>query len=400
MRNQIPKRIPMRLVCPAAGPPVRAGLTLGVLHLIKGLGLAALMTWSMTVAHAETIAIRTVDERGVAVVGAVVLVSWAVHLNDSVVTDREGRVRVHGSSPHGQAEIRIQAVGHYETNLSLPSPYNCVEGRCQIGTLDEVTVQIKRKVNPVPMYHYTIRALSPDASRPVGFDLERADWVEPYGKGVVADLTYFNVCTIRNVQRFQAPLPEQAVRASEAALGVVDRYIVARRQIVNGKATLLPGSQANAESRFPEPELMDGFEIYAARRSDMECQGEVRFDNRGDGLQFVSVTPPDRPKWMSVRSDLESAHLAPESGYQAVWSVSGRVPPQPQEPQVGYFRIRSKLDSAGRIASAWYGKIYSGNPHLAGAQRLILDYYLNPDGTRNVEYDPQRNLGRDRTNKP
>lgn len=251
------------------------------------------MAYWVIVAHAETIALRIVDERGVAVSGAVVLVSWAVHSNESVVTDREGRVWVRGSSPHGQAEIRIQAVGHYETNLSLPLPYNCVERKCQIGTLDEISVLLKRVVKAIPMYHYSIRAVSPDASRPVGFDLERADWVKPHGNGVIADLTYYSRCTIRNVQRFQSTVPEQAVRASEAALGVVDRYVVARRQIVNGEAKLLPGSQANAETRFPEPELMDGFEIYAARRSDLECEGEVRFDNPGDGLLFKPAIPPD-----------------------------------------------------------------------------------------------------------
>lgn len=168
---------------------------------------------------------------------------------------------------------------------------------------------------------------------------------------------------------------------------------------MNGEAKLLPGSQANAEFRFPEPELMDGFEIYAARRSDLECEGEVRFDNPGDGLLFKPAIPPDQPGWMTVRSELESDHLAPESGYQAVWTVSFRGSPPPQGPQVGYLRIRSRTGPDGRITSAWYGKVYHGDPNFAGAMKLILDYYLNPDGTQNVEFDPRRNLGRDRTNK-
>ena len=33
---------------------------------------------------------------------------------------------------------------------------------------------------------------------------------------------------------------------------------------------------------------------------------------------------------------------------------------------------------------AWYGKIYG--------DFFDMVYYLNPDGTRNVEFDPKRNL--------
>jgi len=362
------------------------------------LALAAGMAYWVIVAHTETIALRILDERGVAVSGAVVLVSWAVDSNDSVVTDREGRVRVRGSSPYGQAEIRIQAVGHYETNLSLPLPYNCVERKCQIGTLDEISVLLKREVNPVPMYHYNIRARSPDASHPVGFDLELGDWVKPYGNGVMADFTYFHRCTIRNIQRFQAPTFEQVRQAAWTELGH-GFHEVERRQIVGGRAKPLPSSMLVTGFEFPEPELQEGYEIYAVGESDLECQGEVRFANPGDGLLFKPAIPPDQPGWMTVRSKLESDHLAPEAGYQAVWTYSSKNPPKDEGKQVGYLRIRSRTGLDGRITSAWYGKVYDGNRRTVGAQKLVLDYYLNPDGTRNVEYDWQRNLGRDYTYK-
>lgn len=79
---------------------------------------------------------------------------------------------------------------------------------------------------------------------------------------------------------------------------------------------------------------------------------------------------------------------------------SSKNPQKHEGAQTGYLRIRSRMGPDGRIVSAWYGKVYGRKSDFAGFPRLLLDYYLNPDGTRNVEYDPQRNLGRDYTNKP
>jgi len=42
------------------------------------------------------------------------------------------------------------------------------------------------------------------------------------------------------------------------------------------------------------------------------------------------------------------------------------------------------LDKDGKVVKALYGKIYG--------DFFDMVYYLNPDGTRNIEYDPKRNL--------
>jgi hypothetical protein len=126
----------------------------------------------------------------------------------------------------------------------------------------------------------------------------------------------------------------------------------------------------------------------------------VRFPNPGDGLQFVSAHGGEQRTWMKPTSDLESEHFAPESGYQPVWAGSTLARRDVNGDEVGYFRIRSQLAPDGKVLRAWYGKIYGSNANFVLSQRLILDYYLNPDGTRNVEWDPKRNLGGDFTNKP
>lgn len=62
------------------------------------------------------------------------------------------------------------------------------------------------------------------------------------------------------------------------------------------------------------------------------------------------------------------------------------------------FRIRSRKDENGEI-SAIYGKIYGPivlEPRTDPAD-LNFKYYLNPSGTRNLEFDPNKNLFTDLT---
>jgi hypothetical protein len=53
-------------------------------------------------------------------------------------------------------------------------------------------------------------------------------------------------------------------------------------------------------------------------------------------------------------------------------------------------------DKEGKVVSALYGKIHGDFRWFIGARApksgLAFTYYLNPDGTRNIEYDPKRNL--------
>ncbi len=107
---------------------------------------------------------------------------------------------------------------------------------------------------------------------------------------------------------------------------------------------------------------------------------------------------------------------APESGYIAEWQskiyrsptegqVSVSEPPGPAIHEVPYFiRIRTELDEEGEVTRALYGRIDIGGTnasivwspaHLRMPATIGFRYYINPDGTRNMEFDPERNLFRD-----
>lgn len=54
-----------------------------------------------------------------------------------------------------------------------------------------LTVKMRPKKNPVPMVHKFIEWKKiPQMNKPVGFDLEKGDWVSPHGTGVSSDLIF------------------------------------------------------------------------------------------------------------------------------------------------------------------------------------------------------------------
>jgi hypothetical protein len=66
-----------------------------------------------------------------------------------------------------------------------------------------------------------------------------------------------------------------------------------------------------------------------------------------------------------------------------------------------FIRIRSEVDDEGKLVAAWYGKIHGpirldprGGDIVAesGKAYVSFEFFVNPDGTRNVEFDFRGNL--------
>lgn len=122
----------------------------------------------------------------------------------------------------------------------------------------------------------------------------------------------------------------------------------------------------------------------------------LRFSNVGDGIQFVA----------STGGGLPLPRLAPSDGYQTtlsrwVWIEHGSRNNRPfverdsdyRSDANYFFRVRTKQDANGKIASALYGKIYGDFSEDIQNGRINCIYYLNPEpNSRNMEFDPKRNL--------
>ena len=133
----------------------------------------------------------------------------------------------------------------------------------------------------------------------------------------------------------------------------------------------------------------------------------MRFVGEGNGLLLHRV---EQQKGVSVP---RLPYEAPDSGYEKeyTWERVWRDDPSAhngiyfrdgQDKAENFFiRVRSTWDDQGNLTSAWYGKIHGPTAVFTitrllngGPWRIALafTYLVNPDGTRNVEFDQKRNL--------
>lgn len=197
----------------------------------------------------------------------------------------------------------------------------------------ELRMVLRKIGNPVPMYaRDTVRSIIeiPVVGKNVGFDLIAFDWVKPYGNGEKPDFIF-------HLER----LPE-----------------VSRK---NYAATLT-----------------------------------ITFPNKYDGLQKVFEQPRDGSAYKLPR-------FAPEAGYekklvlQESFSAAGPIKLNFnfRDENINYiFRVRS-VENDGEFVKAMYGKVIRQIDFSAiGSKtaKIYFNYYLNPDYTRNLEFDTKHNL--------
>jgi len=195
-----------------------------------------------------------------------------------------------------------------------------------------LTVVLKPIKNPVPMYAKRIEVLVPEVGKPVGYDLEKGDWIAPYGKGDKTDIEF----------------------------------------------------------------TVDGH--YESKR-DYEGVLTLRLPGEGNGLRSYALDPVQR-------SQLKLPYEAPETGYQSswVWRNSRKTPVAGQpsvfvdesnDQRAFIFRVRTVLNPQGQVIRANYGKIHGPiffQTFEQGRSRVGFTYYYNPDETRNLEFDPKKNI--------
>jgi len=193
----------------------------------------------------------------------------------------------------------------------------------------ELTVVMRPIVNPVPMYvRNTIFNKVPVKGEEVGFDLEKADWVIPHGLGKNADFIF----------------------------KIEQRYV---------------------------------------NSVDYDTTMTLTFSNPFDGIQVVK---DDVGGDFNAGSWFRLPRTAPEAGYlpklekHKSWGSSGGH--SDMEDDNNYiFRVRSEVDKNGKLKRAMYGKIRGELIYSPGSGGSIkMHYYLNPDYTPNLEFDPTRNL--------
>lgn len=253
-------------------------------------------------------------------------------------TDMEGKMSGEGESL-GTVTYRVTKEGYYESGSTNHVRYTKIEGKQNsekyLPWNETVQVIMKKVENPVSMFAKSVELRIPKEAVgvPIGFDLEQSDWIKPYGKGKKADFIF----------------------------------------TISGK---------KADWKTNEEGIS---------RSSLE----LSFSNAGDGIQEIIHDDNDTSKYILPFKN------APLNNYLPKWEmVKARTYTRIieekgfRENQNFVFRVRTEQDNKGNILKAKYGKIY-GPVTFSGTETggfVHFVYYLNPDGTRNLEFDPNKNL--------
>ncbi|MBC8462222.1 MAG: hypothetical protein H8D67_29995 [Deltaproteobacteria bacterium] len=191
------------------------------------------------------------------------------------------------------------------------------------------------------MYAKKVETVIPVLDEPVGFDLERGDWVSPYGKGRAPDFVFsfsYSQKPIRNQGNYEI---EMTLGFDSPEDGIQDTYVFVEKWA------------ALSTLRLPYVAPQGGYEsVY---------------------------------RWNMSRIDMQRERS-----------------PELRDDQNYIFRVRTKIDENGKIISANYGKIHGAietGGYLQDLPRLKFLYYFNPEpNSQNLEFNPDKNLfgGRDR----
>lgn len=194
-------------------------------------------------------------------------------------------------------------------------------------------IVLKRRINPRPLYVHRVNWLAvPAFDEPIGFDLEKADWVRPHGEGVHGDFIF----------RLSRILREGEVYEGRMALTFANPMdgIFPVKKTEGANSALLLGREAP----------LDGYQPTYARKVGAAYSGD----------KLLGIDDPPRDAL---------------TGYEGMW-----------------FRVRSEVDpTTGTLQRARYGKIegfinFEVREPVIGPQVRFV-YFLSPDDSRSVEWN-------------
>jgi hypothetical protein len=272
------------------------------------------------------------DPNGQPVVGAMVhLALPRYRLGDKgqrvdSITNVDGVATVSGTAQQDYS-VSVEKTGYYPTQ----GPWHGINDEKSFQQYAVGTQKIDLELRPIRtpirgIVKFVDRLRIPKKDEPVGFDLEVGDWVAPFGKGKAADFVFSLAGYIRSNRDY------------------------------NLKLTL-------------------------------------SFSNPADGLQLAKFPP-------RIGSAFKFPYEAPLNGYEKnrVWNSAydGKTMKMnfgPNDETNYLFRVRTELDEKGDVRRALYGVVV-GEVFLGGSfdtgQTVTFTYALNPDGTRNIEFDPAK----------
>jgi hypothetical protein len=255
------------------------------------------------------------------------------------LTDSHGKCVISGDTA-ASLGLSVGKAGYYGSAGQTIEFTDVVLGHWQPWN-QTIEVVLKKIVNPIPMYARKVEVRSKTkiqsvikSGEVVAYDLEKGDWIIPYGRGETADFIF--------------QIKAKPERAEKNQFG---------ENVKLFDATLV-----------------------------------LSFSNAGDGIQHVLNETRRDSVLRLPRIAPDAGYKANHTS--RTYHLTLNEPTQSENKNLldYFFRVRTKMDEQGNISSALYGKIY-GEIGWDIVGRIKITYYLNPTpNDRNMEFDPTKNL--------
>jgi hypothetical protein len=196
--------------------------------------------------HAK-LTVKVMDEQGAPMPGAVVTLTFMDPATRNGVpvegsTNTEGMYSGEGQTDGAMGGM-VNKEGYYRGGFSFTGFTGLENGRWQ--PWDAIyTTNLRPILNPVAMYAKRVQADLPVLDQLCGYDLEKGDWVTPYGKGNKPDFTFKGHREFKNRNDFD-------VRVELTFANPADGLIKAELPAV-GKYSTFKWEREAPEAEYPQ----------------------------------------------------------------------------------------------------------------------------------------------------
>jgi hypothetical protein len=249
------------------------------------------------------------------------------------------------------------------------------------------SITLRKITNPIPLYAKMNDVPIPEKEKWIGFDLEKADWVRPYGVGIASDVEFYLLhqhleAETINGQSGTSRLNEikeihkKNPRNKQGFLDSRDEFYNLARGISTYEESLLFRMhpwKGVVKMRVP----FDKGGIVTEKENYLNYSKSPQTDYAGDPVP-----------------EMRMPHHAPEAGYQKEhrWEkTTGQK--LTIDDKLGFFiKTRIKLDEKGNEISAHYAKFIS-DVQIDIRGRIKFTSYFNPKANdTNLEFDLKNNF--------
>lgn len=302
-------------------------------------------------AHPTLCKVQVVDTAGAPVPGAEVTVGWSWSYDVSGKTSPKSRHKTGIADGTGRYTFIGMTKGGIGVSASKDGYYTTFAGPAE---KQPVVVELRKQINPIPMYAKEATIDLPSGSGAYAYDLFVGDLVAPHGVGIITDLIFHVQTTTTNWRDQTIYRLSGDVTFPDANDGLQAFFVPHR-------------VHPESEYQLPLSAPIDGYAPSLAR-----ANGDTEAVYREHGYHRIGAESlPKLWYWTDNYAFRDSARSWME--------------------EVKYFlRIRSNHDSG-----PCYGVIrgifrfgYRGDdiPYVK------FGYFVNPAHSQDIEYDPKQNL--------